>query len=229
MVIILNLETATEVCSVCISKNGKVAAIAEKNDGFSHAKTITLLIDQCCQQAGIKLNDIDAVSLSSGPGSYTSLRVGSSAAKGICYALQKPLIAIDTLQALAYAAAAKNSNKQGVYIPMIDARRMEVYTAIFNEKNESIVETHAHIITPASFEDHLSADQYCYLFGSGAPKCQEVLKNPQFIFLPLLCSASNNVELAHLSYEKKQFSDVAYFAPKYHKAPNISVSKKNIL
>ena len=142
---ILCIETATEICSVCLSIDGEAVALAETDKGFSHASTLTILIQKCLEEANLTLDNLDAVALSQGPGSYTGLRIGVSVAKGICYALNKPMIAIDTLEALAWACA-KEEKQEAHYCPMIDARRMEVYTAMYNLKGEEEQSVNALIL-----------------------------------------------------------------------------------
>ena len=126
MAIILHIETATTVCSVALSENGKLLSLKEENKGLKHAENITLFIMHVLKESGKKITDLDAVALSSGPGSYTGLRIGTSTAKGLCYALDKPLISVSTLQSLALNAITKTSDASALYCPMIDARRMEV-------------------------------------------------------------------------------------------------------
>ena len=153
MPLILNIESATDICSVCISKNAETLSLQEADKEYSHTSKITILIERCCAEAGITLKQLDAVAVSKGPGSYTSLRVGASTAKGICYALDKPLITIDTLQSIALATF-KKAKQATFYAPMIDARRMEVYTSLFDKDLNLVQETHAKIIDEQSFQDY---------------------------------------------------------------------------
>ncbi|NJN34911.1 MAG: tRNA (adenosine(37)-N6)-threonylcarbamoyltransferase complex dimerization subunit type 1 TsaB [Saprospiraceae bacterium] len=162
MALILNIESATNICSVSIARAGVVQAIFETNTN-NHASEITLLIEQCIAATGVALNELDAIAVSHGPGSYTSLRVGASTAKGICYALNKPLIAVDTLHALAHGAYLEFGDKTTLYCPMIDARRMEVYTAIYapilGENTEGVVlkeKLNNLIVEDNSFERYFS-------------------------------------------------------------------------
>ena len=153
---ILCLETSTAVCSVALVENGNVVALRESLDGQNHAEKITLFIDEVMKEAGIAYKDLDAVATSMGPGSYTGLRIGVSTAKGLCYAMEKPLIAIDTLAAMACGflsqqPIANSQQPTAILCPMIDARRMEVYTAFFNEKLERTSETEALVIDENSF------------------------------------------------------------------------------
>ncbi|MEM6965537.1 MAG: tRNA (adenosine(37)-N6)-threonylcarbamoyltransferase complex dimerization subunit type 1 TsaB [Bacteroidota bacterium] len=223
---ILNIETATDVCSICLSNNGKIVAYAEGESGFNHASVITILIQKCLQQATYKLSELDAVALSQGPGSYTGLRIGVSVAKGICYALDKPLIAIDTLRALAWACAAKNEKQEVLYCPMIDARRMEVYTAMYDSNNQETEAVQAKIIDENAFWEYFDNEQTIVFCGNGSEKCQPILRSPFAQFSPIVCSAKHLNFLSKKSFEEGEFSDVAYFSPLYYKSPNITIPKK---
>jgi len=225
MALILNIETATEICSICISKGTDILAIKESRDAYSHAGQITLLINACLEAANYKLSDLEAVAVSSGPGSYTALRVGAATAKGICYALNKPLIAVDTLQSIALATYHKKK-KQALYCPMIDARRMEVYSAFFAEKGEAENEPSAIVIDENAFSEQLAEGKIIICSGNGAEKCKAILKNPLISFEEVLCSSAHLVPLAQKAFDEKRFSDIAYFAPLYLKPPNITKAKK---
>jgi tRNA threonylcarbamoyladenosine biosynthesis protein TsaB len=227
MPIILNIETATDICSICISNNEEILSSKEADKEYSHTSKITLLIENCCIEAGIKLKQLDAVAVSKGPGSYTSLRVGVSTAKGICYALDKPLIAIDTLQSIALATFEKD--KQGTfYAPMIDARRMEVYTSLYDKSMNLVEETHAKIIDERSFQEYFEKGDTIIFSGNGAPKCQNVIKSPQAGFNSEVCSATKLVPLSFLAFQKSDFCDAAYFSPFYFKSPNITIPRKTL-
>ena len=226
MALILHIETATEVCSAALSRDGELIAFCESNDATSHSAVLTLHIEQCLERAGVDLAAIDAVSVSSGPGSYTSLRVGASVAKGICYALRKPLVVVDTLQSLAWACGQHKAVENEVFCPMIDARRMEVYAALFDADANRLCANEAKIIS-ADFWEEWGADFAKIGFsGSGAPKCEEVLKNPKAVFYQVVCSSAHHVFLANRAFVEKKFIDAAYFVPDYGKAPNITVSAK---
>jgi tRNA threonylcarbamoyladenosine biosynthesis protein TsaB len=216
MSLILCIETSTTVCSVALCRNGNVLAIKESNDGYTHAASITLFIQQVMHQSGYVLADIDAVAVSMGPGSYTGLRVGVSTAKGLCYALQKPLLAVNTLKALAtHFTHSHQFEHNSLLIPMIDARRMEVYTATFNTQLDLMVPTHALIVDENTFAH---TTQFTHLFGNGAAKCAHVLKHPLIhIHDNVVCSASGLCKAAFERYEQQQFEDVAYFEPYYLK------------
>ncbi|MBR0323635.1 MAG: tRNA (adenosine(37)-N6)-threonylcarbamoyltransferase complex dimerization subunit type 1 TsaB [Bacteroidales bacterium] len=234
---ILCLETSTAVCSVALVENGNVVALRESLDGQNHAEKITLFIDEVMKEAGIAYKDLDAVATSMGPGSYTGLRIGVSTAKGLCYAMEKPLIAIDTLAAMACGfndaetqrgkvtelMVGVNSQSQGqqptaILCPMIDARRMEVYTAFFNEKLERTSETEALVIDEDSFME-LKQNNHLYLFGDGADKLAALFENDENITVveKFHCSAAYMAKLAGEAFTNKQFVDTAYFEPFYLK------------
>lgn len=213
MAYILNIETATKNCSVSISKDGKTLLCKEiAEQGYSHAEKLHVFIEEALKELQLEFSDLVAIAVSQGPGSYTGLRIGVSAAKGLCYALNIPLIAIDTLEILASAI----SIKDGVIIPMIDARRMEVYSAIFSSDGTKIRETKAEIITEESFSE---ITETIHFVGDGALKCQEILNSNQFVYHPELIYPSAR-QMSILSFEKHKKNDtvdVAYFEPFYLK------------
>ena len=221
---ILCLETATPSCSVALVHNGEVLACEEDPKGQNHSEKITLFIDSVMKKTGVVYSQLDAVAVSMGPGSYTGLRIGVSTAKGICYAVSKPLIAVETLEAMAYGGFAiisgevEKSTVEMTLIPMIDARRMEVYTAVFDENINKIKDTKALIIDGDSFSD-LKKDHHLYLFGDGADKCAEVFKNDSKITVikDFYCSAKYMNILAQQKLDRRDFVDVAYFEPFYLK------------
>ena len=220
---ILCLETSTAVCSVSLVDNGNVIALRESLDGQNHAEKITIFIDEVMKEAGVAYKDLDAIATSMGPGSYTGLRIGVSTAKGLCYAMEKPLIAIDTLAAMAHGfvsnqLSAFSFQQSMVLCPMIDARRMEVYTAFFNEKLERTSETEALVIDENSFME-LKQNNHLYLFGDGADKLASLFENENNITVveKFHCSASYMAKLADEAFKNKQFVDVAYFEPFYLK------------
>jgi tRNA threonylcarbamoyladenosine biosynthesis protein TsaB len=219
---ILNLETATKNCSVSISQNGQTILCKEMAEaGYSHAEKLHVFIEDCIKESNISFIDLSAIAVSQGPGSYTGLRIGVSAAKGLCFALDLPLIAVDTLQVL----ASKLSISDGVIIPMIDARRMEVYSAIFNAKYEKVREVQAEILIENSYEQ---ISESIHFVGDCAEKAKTVLTKSNFIFHEEIIYPSAN-EMSELSYKKFQennFEDVAYFEPYYLKDFMATVSKK---
>ena len=215
---ILCLETATPSCSVALVHNGEVLACEEDPKGQNHSEKITLFIDSVMKKAGISYSQLDAVAVSMGPGSYTGLRIGVSTAKGICYAVSKPLIAVETLHAMAYGVTVETRHGTSLRIPMIDARRMEVYAAIFDENVNKIRDTEAVIIDENSFAD-LKKDHHLYLFGDGADKCAELFANDDKITVikDFYCSAKYMNIIAQQKLNNKDFVDVAYFEPFYLK------------
>lgn len=223
---ILQLETATTVCSVALAKEGKVIAVKQIDQRNIHAEVITVFIDELLTETGTHYKDINAIAVSCGPGSYTGLRIGISTAKGLCYALEKPLIAIETLESMAQGIITNpemlstfNFQPSTLLLcPMIDARRMEVYTAIFNTKGENIKPTAAEIIDENGFADLLK-DNKILFFGDGAGKCREVLgHNENAFFLPeFVNSATHLTKKAAEKFAKKDFEDMAYFEPFYLK------------
>ena len=220
MALILQIETATQTCSVALTQDGKLLYFLEKTERNIHAGAITVFIEEIMLKAGKQYADLDAVAVSMGPGSYTGLRIGVSTAKGLCYALDIPLIAVNTLEAMAngFINNCFSVNPQTVFCPMIDARRMEVYCAVYNYKNELILETEAKIIDEQSFSDLLN--QYVvYFFGDGAAKCETDLGvhlNAR-IMNDFENSASHLTSLAFEKFKNKQFEDIAYFEPFYLK------------
>ena len=211
---ILNIETATKNCSVSISKEGKTIDLKELNRGeYSHAEKLHEFIKQVADEVGIELSDLEAVAVSKGPGSYTGLRIGVSAAKGLCFALDIPLISVNTLQVLALSI----SISEGVIIPLLDARRMEVYSSVFNSKNESLREVKAEIISEDSFKEYLNS-QKVYFVGDGIEKCKGIITHENAMFIDDKLPSAN--EMASLSFEKlkkNDIEDVAYFEPFYLK------------
>ena len=219
---ILNIETATKNCSVALAKEGKTILCKEiAEEGYSHAERLHVFIEEIIKEAGITFQDLSAVAVSQGPGSYTGLRIGVSAAKGLCFALDIPLIAVDTLQVLASQATVSD----GLVIPMLDARRMEVYSAIFNSNFEKIRAVEAEIITEDSFLDF---QEILYFVGDCAEKCKAVLTKQNYVFLEEIKYPSAK-EMSFLSfgkYKKNDTVDVAYFEPYYLKDFLITTSKK---
>lgn len=214
---ILNIETATTVCSVSVSENDQVLALKELDNGYTHAENLHVFIQEVLNAAGISATQLHAVAISKGPGSYTGLRIGTSAAKGLCYALNIPLISVNTLQILSAAAYAKN--KEAVYYcPMIDARRMEVYTAIYDQKLNTIKNTEALILDESSVLNFHNYPSICF-FGNGMPKSKELLSGIAGVTFVdnVSTSAAYMPALAHNQFLNSEFEDVAYFEPFYLK------------
>jgi tRNA threonylcarbamoyladenosine biosynthesis protein TsaB len=211
---ILSIETATTNCSVALSKNDKVIAFKEYNDtNYSHSELLHSYILEVLSLVELKIEDLSAVAISKGPGSYTGLRIGVSAAKGLCYALNIPLISIDTLESLAHQL----DIEKGYIVPVLDARRMEVYSAVFNHQHKMVDNVKAQIITSESFAD-LLLENSVYFLGSGANKIALAIENINAHFV-LNCLPSAR-QMAKLAYEKHKIGnteDVAYFEPFYLK------------
>ena len=218
---ILCLETATPVCSVALNESCCTIALRESEKQNAHSEKITNFIREVMETAGIGYNQLDAVAVSQGPGSYTGLRIGVSTAKGICYAADLPLMAIDTLEAMAYGMKAKLGTQladNDLLVPMIDARRMEVYASVFDANLQKIEDTAALIIDENSFAD-LRKNHHLWLFGDGAPKLKQLFENQPNItiidgFKP---SAAYMLPLADKALREQRFVDVAYFEPFYLK------------
>jgi tRNA threonylcarbamoyladenosine biosynthesis protein TsaB len=198
---------------VSLAKDGQTVLCKEiAEQGYSHAEKLHVFIEEILKEAGITVRDLKAIAISKGPGSYTGLRIGVSAAKGLCYALQIPLISVDTLQVLAQ----KVTQNDGLIIPMIDARRMEVYSAVFDANHKKIMEVQAEVLTEESYAD---ITETVYFVGDCQEKCQSVLTKDNFVFLPEIVFPSAN-EMSAISFEKftkNDFEDVAYFEPFYLK------------
>ena len=225
---ILSIDTATKICSVSIAKAGQVLTIQEDTEGFNHASKLTTLIQKACEDVQIQLKDLDAIAISIGPGSYTGLRIGLSTVKGICYALNKPLIAIGTLEALFSASKLATDFENALYVPMIDARRMEVYTVFYNKENEVIQPKQSFIIDENSFSELLKQYDKIVLSGDGAEKCKELLNSEQFHYTEIICSAKHLAPLAFTAFQNKDFADLAYIEPVYFKPPNITKPKSRL-
>lgn len=218
---ILLIETSTIVCSAGLLSNGEIIALRESNDKNSHAGQITVFIDEVMKMCGKTYSQLDAVSVSMGPGSYTGLRIGVSTAKGICYALDKPLIAVNTLQAMAAGFVSKygaSLNGNDLLCPLIDARRMEVYQALFDRELHTVQETEAVVIDSDSFKDMLQ-QQRLWFFGDGAEKCKSVLcAHPNAVFVDdFVPSAAFLAPMTNTAWQKSQFENTAYFEPFYLK------------
>ena len=226
MATILQIETATQVCSVAISLNGETIAFKEETAQNIHASSLTLFIEDVMKTAGLKYADLDAIAVSKGPGSYTGLRIGVSTAKGLCFALDKPLIAIGTLQMMANGYMQKHPNYGGLICPMIDARRMEVFTSVYDNKLQEIEAVNAKIVDDKSFIFELES-HYVTFIGDGAAKCEPVLIHDNAHFdAGNYNSAVNMSKLAYQAFVTKDFNDVAYFEPFYLKDFVFTTPKK---
>lgn len=225
LALILNIETATKNCSVSLSNKEKVIALRELNDGnYSHSENLHVFIDEVLKSANKTFKEIEAISVSKGPGSFTGLRIGVSAAKGLCFSLDLPLISISTLESLACAI---NVEEGELIIPLLDARRMEVYSAVYDHNYDQIRKTEAEIIHKNSFEEYLNNGKV-YFLGDGAQKIKEIIDHKNAVFLNgYFPSAREMAKLSYAKYKKNDAEDVAYFEPFYLKDFLITKSKKN--
>lgn len=214
MALILNIETATTNCSVSLSKEGETLFLKEDyNSNFSHAESLHLFIDDVITSAKIKPSLIDAIAVSKGPGSYTGLRIGVSAAKGLCFSLDKPLISVSTLELLSHQVKID----RGCIVPMLDARRMEIYSAIFDKNHSQIREIQAQILEETSFLNELEKGKV-YFIGNGVEKTKTIIKHENAVFIEhKLPSANEMGTLSFEKYKKNEFENLAYFEPFYLK------------
>ncbi len=229
MALILNIETSTQVCSVNLAKDGKKLIGKETNEPNAHSKVLTVFIEDIFSSVNHNINDIDAVAVSKGPGSYTGLRIGVSVAKGIAYAGEKKLLSVNTLQNMAWGAKQTiQMNHNIIFAPVIDARRMEVYTQIFDYELNPISKIQALIVDETGFSDLLNNRKVC-IFGDGAEKCKAVLNRPNINFLDHMNpSADYMIPFSESAFNKGLFEDIAYFEPFYLKDFVAIVPTKNI-
>lgn len=216
MPVILSLETSTDVCSVALHDNHTLISQAEIHEPQSHAAQLALLVQQSIDQAGVVLKDIDAVAIASGPGSYTGLRIGTSTAKGLCYALDVPLITVGSLELLAFQGSAINSSN-ALLCPMIDARRMEVYCLVADPQLRILSPVEARVIDEASFSELLAADKVLF-FGNGSGKCKEILRHPNALFEDAVYPRASALGvLGAQKFAAGEFADLVHFKPFYLK------------
>lgn len=216
MALILSLETASPVCSVALHDEGVIKASSHLYISQSASSKLAVMVDELLHRCDLKPNQLNAVAVSEGPGSYTGLRIGVASAKGLCYALDIPLIAVNTLESLVQKVAAQFSDDV-ILCPMLDARRMEVYCLLANNKGEVLEPTQAKVIDESSFADLLSKNKMVF-FGNGAAKCKEAITNPNAIFLSDITPSADQIgELAFKKFQAQQFEDLADFEPFYLK------------
>ena len=217
MAYLLHIESTSTVCSVAISKDAELLSLKELNNGYTHAENLHVFIEQALNECCLKANDLNAISISSGPGSYTGLRIGFSAAKGLAFALNIPLITIDTLKALS-AGAIQLIKEEAVFIPMMDARRMEVYCAAYDNNLKEVLPVQALVLNEDSIKV-FEQNKPLYFYGDGMPKAKELLQLlPKANFIEnVYASATNMMTLAFEKYNVKDFADVAYSEPNYLK------------
>ena len=234
MSLILCIETGTDICSVGIARDGELMSLRESDQGRDHAKQVAVFVDELLRETGVKPDELDAVAVGMGPGSYTGLRIGVSFAKGLCYGLNIPLLAVGSLEALTDVAIKDYEAgiiqvegwDEAFLCPMVDARRMEVYTQIFNSQCEAQSEVSAEIITEDSFSQWRAKGKLV-IFGNGAAKCQEML--PDAIYIDVAPSARGLTRIAHQLFEAGKTEDIAYFEPFYLKDFVVIPSKKKLL
>ena len=234
MALILCIETGTDICSVGLSRDGELISLRESDEGRDHAKRVGVFVDELLRENNVAPDELDAIAVGMGPGSYTGLRIGVSFAKGMCYGLQIPLVAVGSLDAL--AAVAIEDNEAGILdvenwddailCPMVDARRMEVYTRLFNAQGEPVSEVSAEIVTEESFAEWRKEKQLV-IFGNGAAKCCEVL--PDATYINITPSARGLARLAEQRLQEGKTEDIAYFEPFYLKDFVVIPSKKKLL
>lgn len=230
--VLLHIETSTNICSVALSQGNRCLGLKESSDDKSHAALLTVFIEELLKENNIKPADIDAVAVSMGPGSYTGLRIGVSTAKGICYGSNAKLIPVSTLKAMAMqikeSDIAKEVSGNKLFAPMIDARRMEVYSAFFNNNLDTIKEISADIIDEDSYQDFIK-ENTIIMAGNGAAKCKDVLTDSKFVLLDnIVPSAKTMIPLALEDYNNNKFADVAYFEPFYLKDFVATTPKKKM-
>lgn len=237
MALILCIETGTDICSVALAKDGELLSLRESGEGRDHARKLGVFVDELLRETGIAPDDLDAVAVGKGPGSYTGLRIGVSFAKGLCYGLQIPMLAIGSLDAL--TEVAREDFEAGIIdledeewaaarlCPMVDARRMEVYAQVFDNAGRPLSEVGAEIITPDSFARWRDGEHRFVIFGNGAAKCVESL--PDAALIDVAPSARGLVRLAQQAFDRGESVDIAYFEPFYLKDFIVTTSKKKLL
>lgn len=215
MALILNIETSSTSCSVCLSKNGEVQDFRIDYEKNSHARMITVLVDELLKANNVTYQQLDAIAVSAGPGSYTGLRIGVSAAKGFCYALNKPLIVVPTLQLIAKGMAQKAEGNASFYLPLIDARRMDVYAAVYSAKGEELLPAGFFTLNE-EFTSMLSQYENIMVGGDAVEKSKAVLTGSQFAFAEGIVPTANYMAaIAESKFNKRELADVAYFEPIY--------------
>jgi tRNA threonylcarbamoyladenosine biosynthesis protein TsaB len=231
---ILCLETATPLCSVALCDRNGVVALKESSEGRSHASQLTPFIDELLKKVGIKADELDAIAVSKGPGSYTGLRIGVSTGKGIAYAASTPLISVDTTLLMFHGFSAIANKKYDIlqsdlFCPALDARRMEIYYSVYDAEGNTVKSVRAEIIDDNSMRD-IPESSRIFIFGDGAAKCREVMKRRNVIFDDdFFISAAFMCSPAYKAFDNNRFEDVAYFEPFYLKDFLTSKPLKNIL
>lgn len=218
MALLVNIETATEVASVSISRSGHSLAFRKSENQREHASFVHAAIAEALREAGIALAQIDAFAVTSGPGSYTGLRVGMATAKGFCYAFSRPLITLNTLEVMASAAVEVmgNADENVLLCPMIDARRMEVFTGLFDNQLENILPVQPLVLTENSFNNFITKGKIVF-FGSGSKKFRPLIQHQNAVFGEVEYDAKNLGRLADTAFQEEKFADVSYSQPNYFK------------
>lgn len=236
MALILSIETGTDICSVALANDGELMALRESDEGRDHAKKVAVFVDELLKETGVQPDDLDAIAVGKGPGSYTGLRIGVSFAKGMCYALNIPLIAVGSLDAL--TEVAREDYEAGILdiedddwakarlCPMVDARRMEVYAQVFDNEGVALSDVAAEVVEEDSFKQWREEGRLI-IFGNGAAKCSEVLGDA--LLVGISPSARGIVRLAEEAFNAGKFEDLAYFEPFYLKDFIVIPSKKKLL
>ena len=235
MSLILCIETGTDICSVGLARDGELISLRESDRGRDHARQVAVFVDELLSQTEITPDELDAVAVGKGPGSYTGLRIGVSFAKGLCYGLQIPLLSVGSLDALTevaredYEAGIVSVDRweEAILCPMVDARRMEVYTRLFDAEGRPLTEVSAEVITPESFAAWRGQGRPFVIFGNGAVKCREIL--PDAVLIDVAPSARGLARLAQQALDEGHTEDVAYFEPFYLKDFVVTQSKKKLL
>jgi tRNA threonylcarbamoyladenosine biosynthesis protein TsaB len=226
---ILNIETGTAVCSVALSQGERLVALQESGGEIAHSAKLSVFINELLEQENLRVADLDAIAVSEGPGSYTGLRIGVSTAKGLCFGADKPLIAVCSLLSLTKLAIKKmQPSAKTLLCPMIDARRMEVYTALFNSNAEMLDSVSAQIIDEDTYSELLKNNTIIF-FGDGAEKCKSIIHSHNAIFADIQASAKGMITVAAEKFKNSDFVDIAYFEPFYLKNFIATTSKKKVL
>ena len=234
MSLILCIETGTDVCSVGIARDGELLSLRESDEGRDHARKVGVFVDELLRETGIAPDDLDAVAVGKGPGSYTGLRIGVSFAKGLCYGLRKPLLAVGSLDAL--VEVAREDDEAGILAvddwqharlcPRVDARRMEVYAPVFDSQGTPLTDVSAEVVSEESFAAYRQAGEPFVIFGSGARKCADLLAGATFV--EVTPSARGLARLAQQALDEGRTEDIAYFEPFYLKDFVVTTSKKRL-
>ena len=233
MSLILCIETGTDICSVGIARDGELMSLRESDQGRDHAKQVAVFVDELLRETGVKPDELDAVAVGMGPGSYTGLRIGVSFAKGLCYGLNIPLLAVGSLEALTDVAIKDYEAgiiqvegwDEAFLCPMVDARRMEVYTQVFDSKANPLSSVTAEVVDENTLAEHRAATDHFVVFGSGAAKCAEILGAELIDVTP---SVRGMATIAEQKFADGNFADVAYFEPYYLKDFVVTTSKKKL-